>query len=59
MARKRISHVWEFFEEPEVILEEENISEEYPASCEQQLTDDGETTNLLSHLQAKHPQEYK
>ena len=60
MARKRTSRVWEFFEEPEVILEGGKDVRRVPCKlCEQQLADGGGTTNLLSHLHAKHPEEYK
>ena len=60
MARKRTSRVWEFFEEPEVVSEGGKDVRRVPCKlCEQQLADGGGTTNLLSHLQAKHPEEYK
>ena len=61
-SRKRKSAVWEFFDEP--IEEEDNEktskNKKIPCKmCDVQLADGGGTSNLMNHLQAKHPQEYK
>ena len=59
-SRKRTSRVWEFFQEPVVVLVGEKDVKRVPCKlCDQQLADGGGTKNLLSHLQAKHPEEYK
>ena len=52
--------MWEFFEEPVTVTDGEKDAKRVPCKlCHQQLADGGGTTNLLSHLQAKHPEEYK
>ena len=62
--RKRKSAVWEYFDEPRD-CEEENSDEttsrrKIPCKlCNIKLADGGGTSNLKSHLEAKHPQEYQ
>ena len=59
-SRKRTSRVWEFFEEPVVVSDGGKNAKRVPCKlCDQQLADGGGTTNLLSHLQSKHTEEYK
>jgi len=59
-SRKRTSRVWEFFEEPVVVSDGGKNAKRVPCKlCDQQLADGGGTTNLLSHLQSKHPEECK
>ena len=62
-SRKRTSAVWKYFEEPVVVLEGDQCGKQVKTIscklCNQQLTDGGRTTNLMSHLQAKHPKQYK
>lgn len=60
--RKRKSGVWEFFDEPTECRAEEKSSRnrKIPCKlCDIELSDGGGTSNLMNHLQAKHPQEYK
>jgi len=58
--RKRTSPVWEFFELPTVMkVNGKDIKRVQCLLCTQQLADGGGTSNLMSHLQAKHLEEYK
>ena len=58
-SRKRTGRVWEFFQEPVVVLVGEKDVKRVPCKlCDQQRADGGGTKNLLSDLQAKHPEEY-
>ena len=63
-TRKRKSAVWEYFDEPRD-CEEGNSDEttsrrKIPCKlCDIKLADGGGTSNLKSHLEAKHPQEYR
>ena len=63
VPRKRTSAVWEYFEEPMIIAERGKDGKpvkKVPCKlCDQLLADGGGTTNLTSHLQAKHPEQYK
>ena len=62
-VKRRISAVWEYFEEPIVVPESgrdgKQVKKVACKLCDQQLTDGGGTTNLMSHLRAKHPEQYK
>ena len=62
-VKRRISAVWEYFEEPIVVPETgkdgKQVKKVACKLCDQQLTDGGGTTNLMSHLRAKHPEQYK
>ena len=59
-TKRRTSRVWEFFDEPVTVSDGERDVKKLPCKlCHQQLADGGGTTNLLSHLQAKHSEEYK
>ena len=42
-----------------VLVGEKDVKRVPCKLCDQQLADGGGTKNLLSHLQAKHPEEYK
>ena len=59
--QKRMSPVWEFFNEPIVIeVKDGKPVKKIPFKpCDQQLADGGGTTNLSNHLQSKHPEEHK
>ena len=58
--RKRTSPVWEFFEPPTVTkVNGKDIKWVQCLLCTQQLAYGGGTANLISHLQAKHLEEYK
>jgi hypothetical protein len=59
--RKRVSAVWEFFDEPIVVeVKDGKPVKKIPCKlCDQQLADGGGTTNLSNHLQSKHPEEHK
>lgn len=59
--QKRVSPVWEFFNEPIVIeVKDGKPVKKIPFKpCDQQLADGGGTTNLSNHLQSKHPEEHK
>jgi len=56
--------VWEYFDEP-MDCEEGNSDERTSKRkilcklCNVKLADGGGTSNLKSHLEAKHPQEYQ
>ena len=63
-TRKRKSGVWEYFDEPkeneEAGGDDRNLKRKIPCKlCDLKLSDGGGTSNLKSHLQAKHPQEYQ
>ena len=59
-CKKRTSPVWEFFKEPIVRVENGKSVKKIPCKlCDQLLSDGGGTTNLMNHLQAKHPEEHK
>ena len=58
--RKRTRPVWEFFEPPTVTkVNGKDIKRVQCLLCTQQLAYGGRTPNLISHLQAKHLEEYK
>ena len=58
--RKRTSPVWEFFEPPTVMeVNGKDIKRVQYLLCTQQLADGGGTSNVMSHLQVKHLEEYK
>ena len=58
--RKCTSHVWEFFKPPTVMeVNGKNVKRVHCLLCTQQLADDGGMSNLMSHLQVKHLEEYK
>ena len=62
-TRKRSSAVWEFFDEPVVATELRKDGKEIKKIrcklCDLKLVDGGGTSNLSSHLQAKHPEQYR
>ena len=62
-ASKKRSPVWEFFEEPVALEAAEKKGKAdkgvHCKLCDTVLADGGGTRNLLNHLHAKHPQEYK
>ena len=62
-SQKRTSAVWEYFEEPVVVVEGDQRGKQVKKIscklCNQQLADGGGTTNLMSHLRTKHPEQYK
>ena len=61
-AKNRKSPVWEFFKEPESVDKNgrSKATKVVPCKlCDQVLADGGGTTNLLNHLQSRHPEEYK
>ena len=49
-SRKRSSPVWECFNESVVKVKRVQCKH-----CDQLLADEGGTTSLMNHLQAKHP----
>ena len=55
--------MWEYFEEPAIVSEVGSDGEQVKKIacklCDQQLADGGGTTNLMNHLKAKHPEQYK
>ena len=62
ITRKCKNGVWEFFDKPveEEGNEKTSRNRRIPCKlCNLQLADGGGTSNLMNHLQAKHPQEYK
>lgn len=61
-THKRKSGVWEYFDEPveDKSNEKSSRNRRIPCKlCEFKLADGGGTSNLMNHLQARHPQEYK
>ena len=62
-TRKRSSAVWEFFDESVVATELRKDGKEIKKIrcrlCDLKLLDGGGTSNLSSHLQAKHPEQYR
>jgi len=57
--RKRTSPVWEFFEPTVTKVNGKDVKQVQCLLCTQQLADGGGTSNLMSHLHAKHLEEYK
>ena len=60
--RKCTSPIWEFFKPPTVTKvngKDVHVKRVQCLLCTQQLADGGGMSNLMSHLQAKHLEEYK
>ena len=59
-AKKRTSAVWQFFNEPVMVVEKGKEVKKIPCKlCDKRLADGGGTSNLMNHLEAKHPVEHE
>ena len=59
-CKRCTSPVWEFFKEPIVRVENGKSVIKIPCKLFDQLqSDGGDTTDLMKHFQAKHPEEHK